>query len=240
MNKLLVKKPILGIIGGMGPLATVEFQRLIIEATPAKSDQDHIEVITHNNPHVPDRTRSLAENGGLSYVREVVKSGQKLIDAGATLLVMPCITAHARFGLIQEELSKPLLNMVEITAQEIITGEYPQPVGILATDGTINAGIINEVFSKNEIMFIRPNRESQKKIMEVIYSIKSGSRINTIALTKVVKNLKILGARSILLGCTELCLHKAVLGKNLPTINPMKILAGCLVKKIPRQFGAAR
>lgn len=212
----------------MGPLATVEFQRLLILATPAISDQGHIEVIVHNNPNVPDRTQSLADDGGLSYSQAVIDSGRKLIEAGATLLVMPCITAHARFELIQSKLSARLVNMIEVTAQKILM-HHPHPVGILATDGTVNDGLISRVFSKSGIAVIHPDAVDQQKVMRAVYAVKSGATKNSAELTEVVRCLKARGARSALLGCTELSFYESALNQTLPTINPMKALAEHLV-----------
>ena len=86
----------IGIVGGMGPMAGVYLQQLIIEATPAERDQDHFEVVCFTNPHVPERMRSLAEDGGRRYAEAVRASARLLVHAGATHIVIPCNTAHAR------------------------------------------------------------------------------------------------------------------------------------------------
>src|SRR5688572_18739627 len=105
----------LGIIGGMGPAAGVLLQKLIIDATPAKTDQDHLEVVCFTNPHIPDRTAAFFEGKDLDWVEAIIESGKLLISAGATLLALPCNTAHMHIDKIQKALSVPLLDSIRLT-----------------------------------------------------------------------------------------------------------------------------
>lgn len=129
----------IGVVGGMGPMAGVYFQQLIIESTPAARDQDHLEVVCFTNPHVPERMRSLAEDGGRRYAAAVRASAQLLTRAGVTHIVIPCNTAHARLAEIQEGVEAPILDMIGI-GLEALAAEHGigRRVGLLATVGTIN------------------------------------------------------------------------------------------------------
>ncbi len=226
-------KHIVGIIGGMGPEATVELQRLIVKYTPAKCDQDHIEVIAHNNPSIPDRTKSLAEDDGRSYSAAVIASGNTLIKAGATILCMPCITAHARFEYIQAALSRKLINLVDLVAEKILTDKYKQPVAILSTEGSKREGVIARSFLKSQITFVLPNDDCQIKVSETIGNIKAGRKgIAEKTLEQIIKDLKQQGIITLLLGCTELAmLEDSLRISQIKVFNPLKILARNVVEQ---------
>lgn len=225
-------KKVVGIIGGMGPLATIELQRFILEYTPAMRDQDHIQVIIHNNPQIPDRTLSLLKDGGESFIKEVVVTGKKLIKSGATVLCMPCSTAHARFREIQSQLSKPLIDMVKLTVDEIIKMQLPQPIIILATDGTVKEEIFTTTFTKNGVSYILPNIIEQKKIMRIIYNIKAGKKTSSVkSLRDFIKKKNFTNSYSVLLGCTELGLCEDELQDiRIPLVNPLRILGKYLAQ----------
>jgi len=219
------RNPVIGVIGGMGPLATVEFQRLLVEATAASSDQGNIEVIVHNNPNIPDRTRSLALDGGDSFARAIIASGRKLAHAGATVLVMPCVTAHARFDLIAHSLPVPLIDMVRLTAHEVVAQGIPHPVGVLATDGTNGEGFVVGAFKEAGIETLIPDPPHQSEVMRAAYAVKSSHPRRSSGIIRAAQYLKTRGAESLLLGCTELSFYEPELRKVLPTIEPMRVAA---------------
>ena len=128
----------IGIVGGMGPLAGVYFQQLLIEATPAQRDQDHFQAVCFTNPHVPERMRSLAEDGGRRYADAVRASARLLVAAGVTHIAIPCNTAHARLAEIQRGVDVPIVNMVALALHALVAEHgHGQRVGLLATVGTI-------------------------------------------------------------------------------------------------------
>ncbi|HEX7724175.1 MAG TPA: amino acid racemase, partial [Candidatus Paceibacterota bacterium] len=217
----------IGIIGGMGPLATVEFQRLLVEATPATCDQDHLDVLVHNNSQIPDRTASLASDDGASYVAAIIESGQRLVMAGATVLVIPCVTAHARFEQIQQGVTVPIVHIIESAAEEAAFSY--RSVGILATNGTAREGFVGKVFGKHGLTTVLPDQLDQQKVMKAAYDVKAGNPRKSAELLEVARCLKARGAQALLLGCTELALYENVLRTVLPTINPMKATAKALV-----------
>lgn len=106
----------LGIIGGMGPEATVEFMMRLLRATYAEDDQDHIPVIADNNSQVPSRITWLLENKGADPVPEILRTTRRLCEAGADFLVMPCNTTHAFAPQIVETATVPFLHAIEIAA----------------------------------------------------------------------------------------------------------------------------
>lgn len=216
----------LGIIGGMGPMAGVYLQRLIIEATPALKDQEHFPVICFTNPQIPDRTASLhGPDGGDAMVRAIQETGRALCAAGANLLVIPCHTAHARFDDIQHGLPVPVLNIVRLTVERLTKTARAWPVGLMATTGTRDAAIYQREAPNQAWVF--PHEEAQECLMRAVYDIKGGKqRAATAVVIDVAEHLRRLGAETLLLGCTELSLcDEALRDAGHQTTDPLQIVA---------------
>ena len=113
-----MKKKVLGIVGGMGPMATVECFRMIVENTMSSNDQDHIRILIDNNTCVPDRTKAILDNGD-SPVPYLVDSANKLKSIGADFVIIPCNTSHYFIDEIKDKCSIYILNMIEETAKFI-------------------------------------------------------------------------------------------------------------------------
>lgn len=220
----------LGVIGGMGPMAGVYLQRLIIEATPATKDQDHLPVICFTNPQIPDRTASLrGPDSGDALVRAIQETGRALCAAGANLLVMPCHTSHARYADIQRGLPVPVLNMVRLTVDRLTETARAWPVGLMATTGTRDAGIYQREAPNRA--WILPTEETQERLMKAIYDIKRGEqRKATAIIIEVAEHLRRRGAETLLLGCTELSLcDEALRDAGYQTMDPLQIVAQSVV-----------
>lgn len=218
----------------MGPMAGVLLQKLIIKATPAQKDQDHLQVICFTNPQVPDRTESLKNAGGRQFVSAIQKSGEILANAGSTVLVIPCNTAHARFEEIQKAIPVPILNIVEAAVDYIVkTYGAQRAVGLLATDGTLAERIYQKAIKEPVLRYITPPPADQKELMRIIYEIKIGhGDLVGGELAGISKRLIAAGAGAILLGCTELSLYFEELKKcGKPVVDPLRIAAHALVRK---------
>jgi len=219
----------IGILGGMGPEAGVLLQNLIIRETPAEKDQDHLEVITYTNPHVPDRTRSLERDGGESYLKVVVESLKLLEKTGPGVLVMACNTAHARITDIQAAIETPIINIVELAGREIAATNGP--VGILATDGTLKSGLFNPVEGSEKI--VTPPPDLQSEVMTVIHDIKKGMESGIVIrrLEEAATEMKQSGCEKLVLGCTELSIYYDELTDRLGNIfiDPLRLAARKLV-----------
>ena len=163
----------LGMLGGMGPLPTIKLFEMIVSMTEANNDQEHIHIIIDNNTKIPDRTSFLLDNKKESPIIALIESAKRLEEAGADLIVMPCNTAHYYYKEISESIDIPFLNMIEETAIWI-KENHPElkKIGLLATDGTIRAGIYENIFSRYEIDIVKPSKEKQKYIYELIYNMK--------------------------------------------------------------------
>lgn len=213
----------IGIIGGMGPLATVELFRKLVVLTRAQSDREHIHILIDNFPQVPDRTASILA-GGESPVPYILLSADRLVQGGAELLLLPCNTSHYYFDSIEAQLSVPILNMLRLTAAHL-QKEGVKRVGLLATDGTIKTGVFEKALTEAGISTLLPDETGQKTVMDTIYlQIKAGEPADSAALTRVMDELRARGCERIVLGCTELPL---VFADALPpdTVDPAHLLA---------------
>ncbi len=223
----------IGIVGGMGPLAGVHFQKLIIEATPAKKDQDHLEVICYTNSGIPDRTTSLSEDGGRAFVEGVAKTLRVLSDAGATLAAIPCITAHARFADISIGSPLPVLNLIR-SLDEYVVEKYGTgaTMGVLATNGTVRERVFE---ASGNIRCVYPSSEDQHEIMKLILDIKAGTDLPTAAarLLQLIDFLKREDVDVVVLGCTEfsLCFEYVRNYPGTPIIDPLVIAAEEIVRR---------
>jgi aspartate racemase len=223
----------IGIVGGMGPMAGVYVQQLIIEATPAEKDQDHFQVVCFTNPHVPERMRSLAEDGGRRYADAVRASAQLLVDAGATHLLIPCNTAHARLAQIRQGIDVPFVNMIDLGMRRLVADHgTTAPVGLLATVGTINEQVYQKALPHEHLTWVLPEPADQRRVSEAILAIKVGRQAEIVGdLLEVCHTLIGRGAGVILVACTELSMCvEALRGVGVPLVDPLRAAAAHLVE----------
>jgi len=226
----------LGIVGGVGPSATLDFMHKIIQNTQAKKDQDHIKMVVEQNPQIPDRTAHLINHQADPTIA-MFSTCKKLEAAGSDAIAIPCNTAHAFVESIQEHLSVPIVNMLSTTAEYISsTFGHAVPVGLLATSGTLQSKVYHDVLTNYGFAVITPDEYHQKYVMESIYGgcgVKAGytSGICKDHIMKGVEYVVERGAEIIILGCTELPLlfpettEILVKGKSIKLIDPTLVLA---------------
>jgi aspartate racemase len=216
----------LGVIGGLGPMASAYFLQMIVEMTDAAWDQEHIETILYSNPAIPDRTSYILGVSKESPLAGLVETGKKLEQMGVEVIAIPCITAHYFRKSLEEELQCPVIDGIRETAAYLNFHKI-QKVGILATEGTTKSRLFQDTFQKNGIDCVVPESKDQEIVMQTIYRcIKAGQPVNQQMVDDIADRLAQKGAEKILLGCTELSLLKQ---KN--TIGPqyldvMEIMAG--------------
>jgi len=227
-----VPRPVVGILGGMGPLATADFYAKLIAATPASRDQGHLPVVMWADPTVPDRTGGL--EGGADPTPWLVRGGRNLAAMGATMIAMPCNTAHAYLPRVQPQVSVPFLHMIGETAAEAAT-RYPgvERVGLLATVGTVRTGIYAEWFAKHHIEMIAPDEAHQAQVMVAIHRVKAGDAgpEATALVVAAAEYLVAHGAAALIAGCTELPLIFRDGDAAVPVLDPTHILAQAAVRR---------
>jgi len=220
----------IGIIGGMGSLATCDLFKKIIDMTDAKSDQEYIHICIDCNTNIPDRTKAILE-GGDNPIPEMVRSGVRLQSMGADVLVMPCNTAHYFYDKITPFFDIPLLNMLKETALEIKNRKIKK-IGLLATDGTIESRVYHRALTASGIDLVIPSPMQQKSVMDVIYNgIKaSNSNIDLNEFYRTIDALFEKGAEMLVLGCTELPVAFELFHIDRPSIDPTSVLATAAIR----------
>lgn len=215
----------IGIIGGMGPMATVDLFRKIVLHTKAACDQEHIHILIDNNTAIPDRTAALL-SGGTDPLPQMSKSARWLESGGADCLIMPCNTAHCFHSQLQKAVNIPLLNMLELTCQSMADNGV-RCAGLLATNGTVQTGVYDHMAEQFGITLLTPAPEEQMAVMELIYQgVKAGAEtFNTEKVCHAVDALRRSGAETIVLGCTELPLAVELYHLTFPAVDPTLELA---------------
>ncbi len=218
------REKVIGILGGMGPLATVELFRRIVERTPAEKDQEHPRIIIYNDTKIPDRTVFILGRGD-DPRPELIDAARKLESWGADFIIMPCNTAHFFAGTIQRNIKIPLLNMVEETAEEIKRMGL-RKVGLLATDGTIKGFVYHRALLRRKIEIAVPGKKDQERVMKAIYEgVKAGNlELGRELLLSVARKLE-KRSEGIIAGCTEVSVALKPGDLSVPLIDPMNIIA---------------
>lgn len=220
-------RKILGVLGGMGPLATQLFYKMVIEKTDAKCDQEHLNMIILSHATMPDRTREILEGRSGELLNLLQKDAQMLEMGGAGVIAIPCNTSHVLLPELQESTGVPIVNMVEETAAHV-AGTFPEKglkIAVLATDGTVKMGLYQKALEKAGFTPVIPSAESQKLVMKIIYDgVKNGGTIDFADFLAVQKEIFEQECKAAILACTELSCFKEMY--NLPDfyIDAMGIL----------------
>ena len=199
-----MSKKVLGIIGGMGPLATADLYRKIAEHTDAAADQEHPRAVIDSNTDIPDRTEALL-HGGDDPTPELVKSARRLVSIGAEVLLIPCNTAHCFYDGVAAAVDVPVLHMISLTRDALIARGV-RTAGLLATDGTVESGIYQETFAGSGVTLLVPDETDQAAVMDIVYNgVKAGDLAHDAApFRRACEHLLQRGAETLVLGCTEL------------------------------------
>jgi len=229
---------VIGVLGGMGPLATVDFMRKVLDATPAARDQDHVPMIVSCVPQIPDRTAAF-RGAGDSPLEAIVASGRRLTSAGADLIVMPCNTAHLWFDEVQAQLQRPMLHLVDAALREALDLAGPEArIGLLATDATTASGLyINRrLADAPPVQWLLPTAaEMLERVMPGIEAVKAGRLQDGQALlADAARALRQRGAAVLVLACTEIPIVLDVAACGLPVVDATAALARLVVACVGR------
>ena len=236
-----VEEKIVGVIGGLGPEATVDLMRRVIEATPAKDDADHIRMIVDNNPKIPSRIKALIQGTGKSPAPLMAEMARKLAAFGADFLVIPCNTAHFYYDEICSALDIPILNMVDLTVEKVLQeNPFVQTVGLLASDAVLLTKLYLKRFEERGVKLISPSSELQARIMTTIRRIKTGKYeekdrrvLQTAAEELVSRRTEIL-----IVACTELSIISGSIDVAAPIYDASQVLAEGIVSIVKGASGA--
>ena len=193
----------LGVIGGMGPLATADFFRKLIDATPAATDEEHIPVLIHSVPQVPSRPGAILR-GGASPLPALLAARDRLLTAGATLLAMPCNTAHHWYAGLVDGCPVPFVHIVDAVAELLPAGA--RELGIVATRATLRTQVFEQRLAQRGVTFTAPDESTyDRAVQPAIDAVKWGAaREGGRLLEPVVAAALDGGAAAVVLACTEL------------------------------------
>jgi aspartate racemase len=217
---------VVGIIGGMGPEATLDLMRRVLAKTRAQDDQDHIHLIVESNPKIPSRIAHLIEGTGDDPTPELIRIAVNLQRAGAQALAIPCNTAHAYAHSIRRAVSIPLLDMVQLTVDQIASSRRVARVGLLASSAVLATELYAKAFADHGIAVVHPAR--QDEVMSLIKAVKSGETGLEIqaSLARTAHDLAN-HADVLLIGCSELSVIAA--GITAPFVDSLDVQAQAIV-----------
>jgi aspartate racemase len=223
---------IIGILGGMGPAATADFYAKLVSMTPGHSDQDHLRTVIWSDPTIPDRTEALIGNGPDPTPR-LLNGSRVLREAGATVIAIPCNTAHAFVPRIADHVGLPIVHMIGEVAHHLTTlRPAVRTAGLLATTGTVHAGLYQEWLDRYGIRLALPDPSQQNEVMAAIRAVKAGNHgAATASLAAAARQLTGQGAQAIIAGCTEIPLGLPADAVDVPLVDPAVILAQALVRR---------
>ncbi|QNL44007.1 aspartate/glutamate racemase family protein [Oscillibacter hominis] len=223
-------KKTIGIIGGMGPLATADLFRKIVLMTDAASDNDHIRIFIDDNTAIPDRTLAIL-SGGADPVEAMADSIRKLEQCGADCLIMPCNTAHYFLPRLRPLTGIPFLSMLEATAKACAAAFPGKTAGVLATRGTLSSGVYERALQSEGVDYLLPEEEDRDRLMQVIYKgVKKGAPIESVRgpMEEVLNHMS--GADYFILGCTELPIAAEGLALPQRFVDPTAELAKAAIR----------
>lgn len=238
----------IGMVGGLGPAATVDLLDKIVRATPAAKDQEHIKVVIEQNPQIPDRTANLLGHG-VDPTIAMYAACKRLEADEADAIILPCNTAHAFVDRLQPYLSIPFINMQRATLEAIAERwGKDATIGLLATNGTIATRIYHEIAEKMGMKLVTPDPAHQARVMAAIYGEKGAKagftdgecREDLLAGAEYL--VREHGAQVLVLGCTELPLILSeseafeIAGTTVAMVDPTAVLARkCVALAMERQ-----
>jgi aspartate racemase len=217
---------VVGVLGGMGPLATVDFMRKVVQATPAERDQEHVPMVVSCLPQIPDRAAAFRGTGA-SPLPAMLDSGRRLLAAGAGILVMPCNTAHLWFEPVQQALGVPMLHLVDAAlADAEAAARCGAGIALLATDATLASGLYLARRGASTPWLLPTAVELRDRVMPGIAAVKAGRLDEGRAhLTHAAQALRGRGAGALVLGCTEIPLVLDAEAAGVPIVDATAALA---------------
>ncbi|WP_329267070.1 aspartate/glutamate racemase family protein [Streptomyces sp. NBC_01451] len=233
---------IIGILGGMGPAATADFYTKLVSATPGSSDQDHLRTVIWSDPTIPDRTEALLGDGP-DPTPWLLDGSRVLREAGATVIAIPCNTAHAFVPRIADHVGLPIVHMIGEVAGHLSTlSPRIRTAGLLATTGTVRADLYQEWLDHFGIRLVLPDGNSQDhEVMAAIHAVKAGTHdaATTALLARAARRLTRRGAQAVIAGCTEIPLGLPADAVDVPLVDPALVLAHALVRRAGAKAAAA-
>ena len=220
---------VMGVIGGMGPLATDLFYNMVINKTDAACDQEHINMIILSHATMPDRTAAIKSGYGSLVYEKLLRDAKFLEESGAKCIAVPCNTSHVFLEEVQKKIEIPIVHMIKEAVEsvaEITSSLKDAKVGIMATDGTIEIGLYQKYYMEKGLVPVVPSDENQKKVMKIIYEgIKKGQPVDPKDFQDIEDEFRNHGCQCVIMACTELSVYKIQEGLGDYFVDAMESLA---------------
>lgn len=231
-----------GVIGGVGPQATAYFLDMVVRLTAAERDQDHLDMVVLNHASIPDRTAFILGASAEDPGPVMAEDARRLAAFGVDFLVLPCNTAHHFTREIEAAVDVPLVNIVAETVAEVSRRVADlTAVGLLATSGTVRAGVYQRAIEAAGARTVLPDEQGQASLMRIIYDqVKAGRPVDVEEFRALVAGLRAQGAQAVVLGCTELSVVAAdfdLLAQDAGLVDSLDVLAR---RTIERAGGTVR
>lgn len=222
-----MREKVVGILGGMGPEATVDLFSRIIQRTHAKSDEDHLHIIIDNNPKMPSRQDAIL-SGGESPVPAMCETARNLERAGADFIIIGANTAHYYYDDVQKAVGIPVLHIIEEAAKETIRSvPGVRRVGVMATTAAMKIRLYQKSYEKFGIEIIEVPNHVQEQIQKSIFSFKYDgiTEENVALMVNAARRLIAAGAEALIMGCTEIPLILKGQEFPVPILDPNDVIA---------------
>jgi len=231
-----MKNPI-GMIGGMGPMGSQLFYKMVTEHTAAETDQDHIDLVILSDASMPDRTGAILSGDYAGPYSQLLEDAKILEKLGCTGIAITCNTAHFFADMIADQINIPILHMIKGTAAAVAEDCPGSRVGIMATDGTVQTGLYQKALEEQGLEAFLPSADIQKEVMHQIYDrIKNGQDYDAESWKKIEAEYKAAGCSRVILACTELSVIKADEGLDDWYADPMDTLARLVIAAAGREY----
>ncbi len=225
MSEKPTHEKVIGVIGGMGPEATVDFLHRLVARTPARDDADHLHVLVDNNPKIPSRIAALIDGTGEDPTPVLCDMARGLQAQGADFLVMPCNTAHYYLPAIARSVSIPVLDMVQLAIEKLAMAT-PQHVGMLASPAVRMVGLYKARMEQAGLHALLPAPQDEDVLLDIIKAVKAGRLDDKRRqdYSKVAGNLLSRGADALLVACTEFSVIGPPAGVAAPVVDALDVL----------------
>ncbi|MBS4194895.1 cysteate racemase [Lederbergia citri] len=225
----------IGILGGMGPYATIDLFHKIVSNTPANIDQDHHKIIIYNNPKIPSRMEAF-NKGAKSPLQELIQSALVLERAGADFIIIACNSAHIWLDELRRNVNIPIYSMIENTVQHLLgcKSSINEKILLFATESTIHHQLYQNAFKGSPYKIVVPNKEEQKVVNRAIYDVKTGKVKGNVYIKKLnqmIETYQTEGVSMIIGGCTEIPLLFPYFATDIKLVDPTLLLAKLAIKK---------
>lgn len=232
------RSPIVGVMGGLGPAATVSFLDLLVRLTRADRDQDHLDAIVLQHATVPDRTAALLDPSAPNPTPALVADAVRLQQMGADFVVLPCNSANIFTEPVQRALEIDLLSIVEETAA-VAVAATAGPIAVFATEGTIRARTYHDAIARRDGQTWTPPTALQDTISAIIYDqVKAGRHVDLASLHRSVDTALDAGCAAVIFGCTELSVvfDREHLGFRSEIVDSLRTLAEATIRRAGRDL----